>query len=149
MLWVIVVMLLGACNNAANNAEVLNYSTENETKNLFSELPVNSIIAADSTPVTEDKLNHFYFSVRIKTTDKTKYGTYLIEAVYGANTAESEFTLPKGGEYLKPVLKKGSKPYSYIVGFFFQNKFHEYYEVKGGKSIISINPLKAIIMYKG
>ena len=105
--------------------------------------PEGSLVAADSIAVTDDPLNHFMFTVKIKTNAYSDKGTYSIEAAYGPNNADGMFTMPRGGGHLKPILQKGKEPYTYIIGFEYQHKFYDYYRVTGSKGAIEIKNVKA------
>lgn len=82
-----------------------------------------TVVASDSMKI-EDKLNDFYFAVKLTTShnnDKpgNNYGfIYDVDAHFGPNDAMSEITMPKGGKNLKPVLQKAEdEEYGYILGF--------------------------------
>lgn len=105
--------------------------------------PSGTIVAADSMPVTNDPLNHFTFSVKVKTNEYSKKGTYSILASYGPNEGDGMFTMPRGGGNLKPVLRRSKEAYTYIIGFEYQRKFYEYYKVSGSKGTIEIKNIKA------
>lgn len=102
-------------------------------------------MACDSMRVTNDPLNHFYFSVKVVANEASKYGTYTIKASYGPNDATSQFTMPKGGEHFLPVIQKGTEPYTYIVGFHYENNktFYDYYQVSAQRGQIAMKYLKA------
>jgi len=105
--------------------------------------PPGTIVATDSMPVTDDPLNHFTFSVKIKANEYSKKGTYSILASYGPNEGNGMFTMPRGGGNLKPVLRRSKEAYTYIIGFEYQHKFYEYYKVSGSKGTIEIKNIKA------
>jgi hypothetical protein len=105
--------------------------------------PPGTIVVADSMPVTDDPLNHFTFSVKVKANEYSKKGTYSILAAYGPNEGDGMFTMPRGGGNLKPVLQRSKEPYTYIIGFEYQHKFYEYYKVSGSKGTIEIKNIKA------
>ena len=111
--------------------------------NNYAPPPAGKVIASESQPITNDPLNHFNFIVKVITTEYSNYGTYTVEADWGPDNATNQFTMPRGGEHLKPVLKKGSEPYTYIVGFYYNNKFYDYYQVKGAKNNIEMKYIKA------
>ena len=52
--------------------------------------------------------------------------------------------MPAGGEHLKPVIREGSKPYSYVVGFYYgkDSAFYEYFLVVGGAKKIEMKYIK-------
>ena len=106
--------------------------------------PPGTIVASDST-VIKDGLNNFHFKVRVETNEHTRKGTYTIVVEYGPNEKSSMFTLPKGGERLPVSIKKGDE-YEYIVGFTYQGKFYEYYQVSfvpGHPPTTSVKNIKA------
>jgi hypothetical protein len=108
-------------------------------------MPAGKTIASDSMAITEDDLNKHIFSVEIITTEESDSGKYAIDATWGFNMASSSFSMPRGGEGLQPVLRRGSEPYSYIVGFFVPDDtmFHEYYSVTGIQGNIVMKYIKA------
>lgn len=109
-------------------------------------LPPGSVIAADSTPIADDQLNHTQFTVEVSTTDSLN--TYDVEAGWGYNTAISTIKMPIGGEHFKPLLRKGDSSYSYIIGFHFDNDtiFHDYYEVTAQRGQIAMKYIRAYVM---
>ncbi len=108
------------------------------------EVPAGTVIAADSMPVTEDKLNHFTFSVKILSTGKTGKGHYQAEAAWGHNIATGEFVMPRNDYPLIPVLKRSSEPYTYIIGFYIKGDttFYDYYKINGTRQTIGMNYTK-------
>lgn len=118
-----------------------------DTKTTKNESPFaeNTIVAADSMHITEETLSRFYFSVIVRSTTYSTKRMYDVSVRYGPNNAASRFPMPKGGEHLKPVMKKGTEPYSYIIGFYLDDDttFNEYYLVKGSLQQILIKPLAA------
>jgi hypothetical protein len=120
-------------------------STVNQQKNNKSTLPAGTVVEADSQRILEEKLNDFFFSVKIKTTATSDKGNYTVNTEWGYYTAEGHLTMPKGGEDLQPVLRKGEEPYSYLIGFYFKDdtSFHDYYLIKGQKGMISMKYIKA------
>lgn len=104
-----------------------------------------TVIASQSMPIAEDQLNHSDFTVTIKATERSLKGTYRIDAAYGNNTAQSEFTMPRGGEQLKPVMRKGEEPYTFIIGFRQEGDetFYDYYQVSANRGMMEMKYLKA------
>ena len=101
------------------------------------QIPEGMIVDSASMPVsTGDGLNHFDFTVAIATTGQAKYGIYDIRAAWGPHDAASQFTMPRGGEQLKPIIRKNEKESIFTIGFFFGNDttFHDYYQVNSDKS---------------
>ncbi len=108
--------------------------------------PAGNTVAADSVKIADDP-NNFTYKVTIKAgTNSAAYGVYDVIAEWGPNTAASQFTMPRGGEKLKPIIKKGTAPYTYIIGFHYGNDkktFYDYYQVSGNKGMIEAKYLKA------
>lgn len=104
-----------------------------------------TIMAADSMDVAEDKLNGYMFSVAVIATDSSINGEYDVEANWGNNMANSTIRMPHGGEHLKPLLRKGAEPYTYILGFHFDTDtiFHDYYQVSADRGQIMMKYIKA------
>lgn len=110
----------------------------------YSQPVAGTIIAADSMAITEDQLNHNYFSVKIVSSNAAP-GSYNVVAAWGFNTAEGHLTMPKGGENIKPVLKRSAEPYSYLVGFNLKGDttFYDYFLVNAQRGMISMKYIKA------
>lgn len=116
--------------------------------------PAGSIVAADSMPFSEDPLNHYYFSVKLRVSEDNKradsYGmVYDVLAGYGPAHAQSAITMPHGGRDLQPLLRRDdSSEYGYIIGFIADKShggdgtFKPYYRVAAQRGEISIKPLK-------
>jgi hypothetical protein len=106
--------------------------------------PPGTVVASAAT-VIKDGLNDFDFKVRVETNEHTKKGTYTIFVTYGPNENSSMFTLPRGGEQLPISIRKGDE-YEYIIGFTYQGKFYEYYQVSfvpGHPPTTSVKNIKA------
>ncbi len=101
-------------------------------------------ILADSLPIAEDKLNNLHFSIHVYTNDRTANGSYDVQTEWGYNIATTTIKMPDGGEDLKPILRRGSKPYSFIIGFKYDDDtaFNDFYEVQGSKHEIKTQYLK-------
>lgn len=104
-----------------------------------------TIVAQAEEPVTDDPLNHFIFSVKVAADTNVDSGIYDIIADYGPNNAASKIVLPKGCEDARPVIRKGTQPYSYIIGFKLNNDttFHDYFEVTSNRSSTNMKYIKA------
>lgn len=100
-------------------------------------------IAIDSMKVTDDNWHDYHFILEIASTDKQ--GVYSVLGTWGLFLAESSFTMPRGGRHLAPVLRRGTTPYTYHIGFYKDGDtaFHEYYEVKGQRGQIKMKYVKA------
>jgi hypothetical protein len=103
-----------------------------------------TIVAEASMPVS-DPLNHFVFSVAVVADSDILKGVYDVDAAYGPNFAEGKFTMPAGIEDLKPVIRKGNTPYTYVIGFRQpgDTTFYEYFEVTSNKKTTQMRYLKA------
>jgi hypothetical protein len=104
-----------------------------------------TIVAAESEPVVEDTLNHSIFAVQVIADSNVKSGVYMVKAAFGLNKSHGLFTMPKGGETFKPILRKGNTPYSYIVGFNVPNDttFHDYFLVSSDGNATKMQYVKS------
>lgn len=104
-----------------------------------------TVIDTASMPITNDNLNDFNFELTITADSNISKGIYDIRAAYGPSVAEGSFTMPKGAERYKPIIKKGTEPYTYIIGFRVpkDTAFYDYFEVAGKKTSIGMKYLKA------
>ncbi len=95
-------------------------------------------ILADSIPILEDNLNNQQFSIHVFTNDSSVNGSYDVQTEWGYNIATTTMRMPYGGENNKPILRRASAPYTYIIGFRFEDDttFREYYEVSGNRGQI-------------
>ena len=128
-------LLTMACNNSQNNPGPA-----------AKQFPKpGTIVASDEMPVTEDKLNNFKFSIKIVADSNVKAGVYDVDADFGPNFAEGQFTMPKGGEAFMPVIRKGAAPYTFIVGFKVDGDttFYDYFEVSSNRNTTKMQYLKA------
>lgn len=126
-------LLLAACNNPADTAA---------TK----KMPLPGTVVAEATmPVNDDPLNHFQFSIKVVADSFIDRGVYDVIADYGPNDAKGQFTMPKGGETLTPVIRKGTAPYTYIIGFMMpaDTTFYDYFEVSSDKHTTKMDYLKS------
>ena len=130
------IVLLAGCNGATGDG------------NAGRQLPLakpGTVMATATMPITEDKLNHFTFSVKVIADSNIAAGVYDVDADYGPNFATSTFTMPKGAEAYQPCMRKGAEPYSYIIGFKIpgDNTFYDYFEVWGSSTTIKMQYIKA------
>lgn len=95
-----------------------------------------TVIDSFSEPVTEDMLNHFNYTVKIIADSAVNKGIYIAEAAYGPNVARGKFTMPKGMEQAKPILKKCASGHCNIVGFRLDGDttFYDYFEINSTKT---------------
>ncbi len=129
-------LLYVACNNSG--------SAGNERSAKQFPKP-GTIVATAEMPVTDDPLNHFTFSVKVVADSNIKSGVYDIDADYGPNFAEGQLTMPKGGEDLKPLIRKGNAPYTYVIGFKVpgDTTFYDYFEVSSTRANTKMQYVKA------
>lgn len=104
-----------------------------------------TVVATQSIPIVEDQLNQSNYRVTIQATEHSCKGTYNVNVVYGHNSAQSEFTMPRGGETLKPLIRKSEEPYTFIIGFKSEDDdtFYDYYQVSASRGMIEMKYLKA------
>lgn len=134
------ILALSSCDNAAGS------KTTEATETVAEDIQPGKLMAADSMDVNEDELNNSTFAVQVISTEHSgHYGVYKVAAHYGHNEATSEFTMPRGGEQLKPVIKKSSQPYTYDIGFYYNGEpdFYDYYEVSANRGEIKMKYKKA------
>ena len=125
--WVLaMVFAIASCSNIKNNSDAVPKP--------------GSVLESQEMPITEDSLNNSKFSVSIIADSQIEKGIYAVTAIWGNNKAESKFTMPKGGESLKPLLRKANKPNAFIIGFKAgkDTTFNEYFEVSGVKGTIKM-----------
>jgi hypothetical protein len=88
-----------------------------------------------------NKLNDWYFSVKLYETNKTFY--YLLKMQYEEVTGEDTLKLPNLGYLPKVSIQKGNDKYSCVLGFMdAQNKFNEYKVVSIENGNIKLTVLK-------
>lgn len=89
-----------------------------------------TVITQDSIAISGD-INHFYYSVKVVADSLIADGVYKVVASYGPNVATGQFTMPKGGNELIPILKRGTAPYTFVIGFKVDSDttFYDYFEV--------------------
>jgi hypothetical protein len=117
---------LFSCNNNADTpAEKLQQAVSAQT------LAPGTLVAIDSMPVVEDKLNVFHFSVKISAAKLINKGHYKVDAAFGPNEGSSELVMPRNDYPLIPVLKRTGEPYTFIVGFYMNDDtaFYDYYKI--------------------
>jgi hypothetical protein len=139
-----VILLISLTSTSCH--DVQSDKRKQQETNIEKRIEPGSVMVADSMPIVENPLTKPYFSVKLISTDHTAhYGAYKVVADWGMNHAESEFAMPRGGEKLKPVLRKGNEPYSYIVGFYYEDEaeFYDYYQVSAARGEIKMKYLKA------
>ncbi len=131
-------VIAASCNSSTHVAN---------TGEAYSKLPKPGyVVAADSMEATTpDKLNHFFFTVRVIADSNIASGVYDVDADFGPNFSTSQFTMPKGAETLTPILRKGSAPYTFIVGFKVKDDttFYDYFEVSSNGHATKMQYIKA------
>ncbi len=102
-------------------------------------------ILADSVPIAEDKLNNQYFGIHIYTNDSSVNGSYDVQTTWGYNIATTTIRMPYGAEHLQPILRRASSPYTFIIGFHFDDDtaFNEYYQIQGSRGEIKARYVKS------
>ena len=127
-------LLFAACND----------STINEHKPKHFPKP-GTTVAADQMPIIEDALNHSIFSIKVIADSDITSGVYDVDADFGPNFGEGKFSMPKGAEELKPIIRKGSSPYTFIIGFRTPDDtaFKDYFQVSCTKSSTKMEYIKA------
>lgn len=137
---VFILLISGACNNTPSKP-----IQAIPAAHVVAAPPKGTVVAADSILIP-DPLNKLYFAVHIISDEPLK-GRYDVLAHYGNNNAKGNFTMPKGGEALLPILKKPSTdPYSYVVAFRYgqsDTTLYDYFQVSGQKGKIEMKYLKA------
>lgn len=133
-----------SCSNVADNTSARSGNSIRTESGKFKPPPAGTILAADSMKI-RDPLNTFYFAVKIVSNKHSNYGSYDVVAHYGPNEAKSAFSFPKEGRHIMPVLKKGKEPFTYIIGFYWDNDphFYDYYQVSARKGEIMMKYIKA------
>jgi hypothetical protein len=106
-----------------------------------------TVVTNGEMPVTDDPLNHFTFSVTVIADSEVGNGVYDVNTAFGPNTASGKFTMPKGGESFKPILRAGSQPYTYIIGFKApgDTAFYDYFEVSSNRHTTKMQYIKTYI----
>ena len=106
--------------------------------------PKGTVIAADSIKVA-DPLNESYFAVRLVAGEYSFRGTYDIKAHYGSGEGNSQITFPRADVPVRPAMRRGDAPESFIIGFYLgdDKKFYDYFLVDGQKNEIKMKYLKA------
>ena len=104
-----------------------------------------ALVAEAKMPVTEDAINHSTFSVKVIADSEIANGVYDVDADFGPNFGEGKFSMPKGAEDAKPVIRKGDAPYTYIIGFRLagDSTFYDYFQVSSSKNSTKMEYIKA------
>jgi len=104
-----------------------------------------TVVAEATMPITDDTINHFTFSVKVVADSDIVNGVYDVDADFGPNFGEGKFSMPRGAEDAKPVIRKGAEPYTWIIGFRIagDTTFYDYFEVSSSKSNTKMQYIKA------
>ena len=137
----------------------MNGCSDNETNNSHDESawtppPAGTLVAADSMKI-DDPLNNFYFAVKLSTSPANEmsgnYGfVYDMDMHCGPNKGVQQLTMPKGGNNLKPLIRraKDGNP-AFIIGFIpgkeygGDTTFQEYYSITAEGKNMKVKALKA------
>jgi hypothetical protein len=106
--------------------------------------PAAGTVIAKAVTETNDELNHFKFSVYVKAGEMSNSGIYDVLAIYGHDSASSTFTMPRGGEHLKPLIRQSDEPATFMIGFHYggDTAFYDYYKISGSRGTISMQYVK-------
>ena len=99
--------------------------------------PKPGVVVDSMAMPVEGDINHAVFSVAIVVdSDQMRAGLYDVRAAFGESVAEGKFSMPKGGEKNKPIVRKAKEPFRYVVGFKVPDDttFYEYFEVQAQRS---------------
>jgi hypothetical protein len=147
--------LLAICITACNSSQQDGRMPEQSIKEVVKQ-PVGTVVAVDSMAILPQDYSDLQlasgsekpsFIVKVKTTEHTSKGTYAVEATWGANVNDMQFSMPRGAEDAIPVLRRQSQPYAYIIGFYYgdDTTFYDYYSVKGSKDGLNAKYEKAYL----
>jgi hypothetical protein len=118
------ISMICSCNNTVK---------ENKQK----KFPKPGVTVAEAKmPIAEDAINHSVFAVKVIADSDIATGVYDVDADFGNNFAETKFAMPKGAEDATPVIRKGSAPYTYIIGFKIagDTTFYDYVQVSSARN---------------
>jgi len=133
----VLLVIAASCNNKGNDSKA---------KAPAKHFPKpGTVVASAKMTVKSDTINKFTFGIDIVADSDIASGVYDIDANYEYYTTEGILTMPKGGEDFKPVIRKGTEPYTYIIGFYMpgDTTFYDYMQVSATKSQMSIKYIKA------
>ena len=104
-----------------------------------------TVVAEAKMPILEDTINHFTFSIKVVADSEIATGVYDVDADFGPNFGEGKFSMPKGAEDAKPVIRKGTDPYTWIIGFRMDGDttFYDYFEVSSSKTSTKMQYIKS------
>ena len=104
-----------------------------------------TVVAKDEMPIVEDKLNNFKFAIRVVADSAVTSGVYDVDVDYQSYNPEGQFTMPKGLENVKPILRRGSEPYTYIIGFKVagDTTFYDYFQVSAVQNQVKMTYIRS------
>jgi len=137
-----ILLFLVACNASSSSSSDTVQAPVYSAKTLVP----GTVILSDSMLIP-DPLNKLYFSVKLVSNEFTTQGTYDVQMDYAHNTAAVQITFPrKGTQEIIPKMKKGTRPFSYIIGFNYgvdDPTFYDYYLIEANAGKIETRYLKA------
>ncbi len=137
----LLICLFSACREARHSA--LAPPTPEQAP--ATQAPAPNKVVASARQRINDKLNEHYFSVEVISTPKSDKGVYEVLVTYRKYDASTQITMPKADEPIIPEVKKGTAPYSYIIGFHHgsDSSFKEYFLIEAERNSIKMRYLKA------
>lgn len=145
MRWIAFCLTLLMFTNCNERPDAGQQVSADGTTARFLTAPAGAVIAVDSMR-TREELNETYFKVAIVGSDHSSKGTYGIHVWYGHNDAITQITFPQDGtQMIRPAIRKGEKPSTYVVGFYYGNEdtFYDYLLIEADKGQTSMKYLKA------
>jgi hypothetical protein len=130
-------VLLCACSNP--------FSDDGSDSGSYKRPPKGTLIASDSMRA-DDGLNEFWFSVKLLAGEDDKKGTYVVISSFGPVGGEGGFTMPKNGEHLEPVLRRGEGTSNFVIGFRMSADdtiFYPYYGITRSRNALEMKYIKA------
>lgn len=136
LLFILICILAAGCQGS--------HRTGKDTQRTHVSLLPGTVIAKDSMPVKEDKLNNFTFGITVSADSDVANGVYNIKVNYEYHTEQGQFTMPEEIKNVRPLLRRADQPYTYIIGFKItgDTTFYDYYQVKATSSSIRMEYIK-------
>lgn len=93
-----------------------------------------TVVAHDEYAIPEDTLNKAMHTITVVADTDVDKGVYGIDVSFGKNFAHGGFTMPKGGEKLRPLVRRGTG-HTFIIGFRMKDDttFYDYVEVTSNR----------------
>jgi hypothetical protein len=125
-------ILAAACSNSGSPYQ---YTTQPA---------IGTVVGTAVMPVKEDALNKFTFGVNVVADSEIADGVYDVNVNYEYHTAQAKFTMPKEIKNMRPLIRAGKEPYTYIIGFKVpkDTTFYDYFEVRVASNNIYMDYLK-------